>query len=120
MFCLVGITLACNDKTSNASNVNSKTTYVAKDPDVERGLQLVANSDCLSCHKISEPMTGPSYKAIANKYQDNSENISSLVKKIIIGGSGVWGQVMMTPHPQVSKQDAETMVKYIFSLKDTK
>jgi cytochrome c len=33
------------------------------------------------------------------------------------GGSGVWGQVPMTPHPNLSVADAEQMVKYILLLK---
>ncbi len=40
-----------------------------------------------------------------------------LAAKIIKGGSGVWGQVPMTPHPNLSVADAEQMVKYILLLK---
>jgi cytochrome c len=40
-----------------------------------------------------------------------------LAEKIIKGGKGNWGDVMMTPHANVSQEDAEAMVKYIFTLK---
>ena len=40
-----------------------------------------------------------------------------LAEKVIKGGSGVWGAVPMTPHPQISQEDAEAMVKYVLLLK---
>ena len=43
--------------------------------------------------------------------------VSHLAGKIITGGSGVWGPALMTPHPTVSKEDAEAMVRYILLLK---
>ena len=93
----------------NASAVN--------DPAYQEGLQLVVKSDCLTCHKIAEGSTGPSYEAIAAKYADNKENIDLLSGKIINGGVGIWGQVPMSAHPAVTKADAEKMVKYILLLK---
>ena len=44
-------------------------------------------------------------------------NRDMLVKKIIAGGSGVWGQVPMAAHPNLSKEDALAMVKYIMLIK---
>ncbi len=38
-------------------------------------------------------------------------NVSMLADKIINGGSGVWGQIPMTAHSDVSKADAEKMAK---------
>ena len=40
-----------------------------------------------------------------------------LAGKIIKGGSGNWGAIPMTPHPQLKQEDVEAMVKYIFLLK---
>jgi cytochrome c len=40
-----------------------------------------------------------------------------LASKIIKGGSGVWGAIPMTPHPQISEDDAKQMVKYVLLLK---
>jgi cytochrome c len=39
-----------------------------------------------------------------------------LADKIIAGGSGVWGQIPMSPHGDVSKADAEKMAMYVLSL----
>jgi len=40
-----------------------------------------------------------------------------LANKVIKGGSGNWGSVPMSPHPDLSMVDAREMIKYILSLK---
>ena len=77
----------------------------------------MGKSDCFTCHKVSEQATGPAYQAVAAKYQNNPEAVEALAEKVIKGGAGNWGNVPMTPHPQISKEDATVMVKYILSLK---
>jgi cytochrome c len=95
----------------------SATTDLSSNPDYSKGLALVAGSDCLTCHKTSEKNIGPAYKDVAAKYENNDANVKMLAEKIIKGGSGVWGAIPMTPHPQVSQADAEAMVKYVLLLK---
>ena len=90
---------------------------LSANPDYTKGLALVAGSDCLTCHKTSEKNIGPAYKDVAAKYENTEENIKMLASKVIKGGSGVWGAVPMTPHPQISQDDAEAMVKYVLLLK---
>lgn len=87
---------------------------VAKTPEQE-GKDLIEKASCLTCHKDEGKLVGPSYKEIADKYTE--EDIDKLADKIIEGGSGVWGNVMMTPHPGMDKENAKKMVKYILSLK---
>ncbi|ADY53719.1 cytochrome c class I [Pseudopedobacter saltans DSM 12145] len=89
----------------------------AQDTNEPLGKQLISKSDCKSCHTEKSKLIGPSYKDIAAKYPSNSKNISLLAGKVIKGGAGVWGQIPMTPHPQMSKKDAEEMVKYILTIK---
>ena len=80
------------------------------------GLMLIENSDCAACHNSETQTVGPSYRAIAERYIDQEGASAQLAQKIIDGGSGNWGQVPMTAHPDLSPEDAETMVAYIFSL----
>lgn len=87
-------------------------------PDYEKGLALIAASDCLTCHKVDEKLTGPAYREVANKYENTEANIKLLAEKIVKGGTGVWGEIPMTPHPAITPADAEQMVKYIFLLKN--
>lgn len=118
----VAILLACGGSDSgNKKETGKKETVVSdisQNPDYKAGLALVSKSDCLTCHKIDEKLTGPPYRDVANKYAGLPDTIvTHLAGKIIKGGNGVWGEVMMLPHPAISQADAETMVKYILLLK---
>ena len=125
-FILASITtvvVSCNDsgssseKSKDTTAATNTTTTAPEDPNVKKGLTLVAKSDCFTCHHVTQKTTGPSYTSVAEKYPKNQEVIDSLAKKIITGGSGNWGTVPMTPHPQITEPDAKIMVEYILSLK---
>lgn len=79
------------------------------------GVQIIESLDCSGCHAANEKMIGPSYREIAEKYSD--KDLELLASKIIEGGSGVWGSVPMSPHPQVSEDEAKKMVEYILRQK---
>ncbi|WP_439883257.1 c-type cytochrome [Pontibacter sp. MBLB2868] len=99
-------------------NEMTDTTAVAKveEGDYAQGKKLIAMSDCLSCHRENEKLVGPAYMDVAKKYEMNDKNIDYLAGKIISGGSGVWGQVPMTPHPDLSQEQAREMAEYVLSL----
>ena len=105
--------------TGTPSGASSQPTSndLSKNPDYQKGLELVAKSDCFTCHKISEKLIGPSYQDVAAKYENNDANIKLLAEKVVKGGQGVWGQVPMTAHPAINNADAEQMIKYILLLK---
>ncbi len=80
------------------------------------GKLLMADSDCKSCHQVDEKSAGPAYREVAQRYKKDPQAIELLSNKIINGGSGVWGDVAMAAHPQISKENAMLMVEYILSL----
>lgn len=84
---------------------------------ISEGKNLIEGADCLSCHKNDAKLLGPSYLDIAKKYENTPANNAMLAGKIINGGSGVWGNIPMTAHPGMSRENAEKMVAYILSLK---
>lgn len=88
---------------------------VIPNPTGDKGLQLIQETDCLTCHKVDSKLIGPSYQEVAAKYTDADLDI--LAQKIVDGGKGNWGDIPMTPHTGLSKEDAKLMVKYILSLK---
>ena len=126
-----------NESTANNENGNNAATGTATDTatsapataapatlgngvsqaDYDAGLALIAQSDCLTCHKVDEKLVGPAYKDVANKYKADSATVKMLADKVIHGGAGNWGQVAMTPHPNVPEGDAKKMVLYVLSLK---
>ncbi len=89
----------------------------AQQANFDKGKKLIETSDCLACHKVEDKLVGPSYKEVADKYEMNDKNVTYLAQKIVKGGSGVWGQIPMSPHPDLSEGDAKEMAKYILSLK---
>ena len=128
-----GMLIACNsgsDSAATGENTTDTGDVVAEepavaditaDPNYQKGLQVVAQSDCATCHDINKKLIGPAYNEVAQKYHPAADTtIDRLADKIINGGVGVWGQIPMTPHPQITKEDAVTAVKYILLLKDEK
>lgn len=54
------------------------------------------------------------------KYKGKKGALENLTKKVISGGGGVWGDVQMAAHPQLTVADASEMINYILSLSDDK
>ena len=84
------------------------------------GFNLISKSDCKSCHLSDKKSVGPSYLDIAAKYKNDAAAQERIASKIINGGGGVWGDHAMSAHPQITPQDAATMIKYIMSLGEKK
>ncbi|MBU1823167.1 MAG: c-type cytochrome, partial [Bacteroidetes bacterium] len=82
-----------------------------------KGIPLIENSDCLTCHETEEANVGPSFRQIATRYSKDKNTVAMLVGKIRDGGAGAWGDGMMTAHPDLAAKDVETIVDYIFTLK---
>lgn len=80
------------------------------------GKALTRGMDCKTCHKESEKSIGPNYIKMAERYKKDPNAVGYLEKKVIEGGSGVWGEVTMPSHPDVTRDEARQIVQYIQSL----
>jgi cytochrome c len=80
-------------------------------------MDLVMKKNCLACHQIDKRKYGPNFKEVAAKYADQKNATEVLAKKIRRGGTGVWGQDVMPPQPQVSAKEALALATYVLSLK---
>ena len=119
--CSIGF-FACNSG-GPASKTDSSATAVVPAAVDTKGLELIGASDCTTCHRLHKAAAGaaigPSYSEVAAKYSPAADTtVDRLVKKIISGGSGVWGAIPMTPHPALAQADVKEMVTYILSLKN--
>lgn len=137
-FALAGIVFfSCSKKEDNSSFVPSASSTTATPsapveanpapetaakPELKKegdmslpGYALINGADCLTCHKSDAKLIGPSYEEVAKKYSEKDVNM--LAEKIVKGGKGVWGEAAMTPHPNISNEDAKKMVEYILTLK---
>lgn len=78
---------------------------------------LAIKKNCAACHYVDKRKYGPSFQQIAAKYADQKNATDVLAKKIRRGGTGVWGEDVMPPQPQVSAADARALATYVLSLK---
>ena len=78
---------------------------------------MLRKHNCVACHANERKMVGPSYKDIAAKYSGDANAAEKLAKKIREGGAGVWGEMPMPPHPQLSDADALTLARYVLTIK---
>src|SRR5688572_23877018 len=83
---------------------------------INQGQALVNQSDCKTCHHATNKIIGPAHAEVAKKYEFTRANVTYLADKIINGGSGVWGEIPMTPHVDLPQADAEKMAMYVLSL----
>lgn len=79
--------------------------------------ELAKAKNCVACHAADKKLVGPSYRQIAAKYTNDRSALEKLTRKVREGGSGVWGQVPMPPNPQVSAEEAATLVRWALSQK---
>lgn len=97
----------------------SDIAHAAGDP---KEKSIMARSDCFTCHSVDHQVIGPAYKDVAKRYHGTKASaaiIATLAGKIIKGGNGNWnketGGAPMTAHPQMSKAQAEDMVKWVLA-----
>ncbi|MBS4096446.1 MAG: c-type cytochrome [Sulfuricella sp.] len=81
---------------------------------------LAQKSGCMACHQVAAKVVGPAYKDVAKKYAGDAKALDNLTKKVIAGGTGVWGQVPMPPkggNAATKDEDIKKIVAWVLSLK---
>jgi cytochrome c len=79
---------------------------------------LIAGTDCSGCHQRDVRAIGPSHAMLAGRYRPEPATLDALAAKVRTGGSGVWGDVAMPPHPTLPLQDIKTILRYMLSATD--
>lgn len=120
VFAIAGVISSCGGgekKEEKKDTTTEQKTEPAAETLSEKAMAIISKSDCATCHKIEEKVTGPAWKDVAKKYAGSDTAVDYLAKKIISGGGGVWGQVMMAPHPGLTMDEAKTLAEYVMALK---
>lgn len=81
---------------------------------IPEGKILMDVTDCKACHAINDKVNGPTYMQIAAKYDQDDRGY--LIDRIRKGGAGVWGETVMSAHPQLEIEEIGKIVDYILSL----
>jgi len=84
--------------------------------DLTIGKNMTQSLDCKTCHKENEKSIGPAFQLVAEKYKAEAGARDKLVRKIIGGGAGVWGEREMAAHPDLKIEDAQKIVDWVLSL----
>lgn len=108
---------ASDNKSAAPDAAAAPANDLSANPDYQKGVALISKSDCLTCHKTDTKNIGPAYKDVAAKYENTDANVALLASKILKGGTGVWGQIPMTPHAAMSEDDAKALAKYVLLLR---
>jgi cytochrome c551/c552 len=77
------------------------------------GLLDIISSGCVGCHEFRARAMGPSFAAIAQRYQDNQATSDTLARYIREGSTGVWGRASMPPHPELTEEQSHAIVRWI-------
>lgn len=84
----------------------------ANEPDAP-GFVLLQKSNCVNCHDFNAPKIGPSYAEITRRYPASKTNETALAKKVLDGSIGVWGNIPMPAHPELTVEQAQQIVSWI-------
>ena len=79
--------------------------------------QMIAKYGCTACHAVDHKVVGPAFNDIATKYHGDAGAEAHLREKVRDGGAGAWGDVPMSPNPQVPDADLQTLVKWVLARK---
>jgi len=75
---------------------------------------LARKLNCLTCHGIDNKVVGPGLREVGSKYAGRDDAADYLAKKILSGGSGVWGSIPMPPQ-SIPPADAKALAQWIAS-----
>jgi len=116
----LAVVMACGGKKEAATTEEYATPdnkpKASSASQITEGEALVKGSDCKTCHHPTNKIIGPSHTDVAKKYDFTEANVKLLANKIVQGGQGVWGQIPMTAHVDLTLVDAEKMARYVLSL----
>ena len=79
---------------------------------------IIKKARCIACHAVDKKLVGPAYRDVAAKYRGDTGALARLSAKVRNGGSGVWGEIPMPPHPvdKLSDADLKSAVEWVLSL----
>ena len=90
------------------------TAPAVADQDLEALLQ---EAGCVACHQVAQPMVGPSYESVAERYRDQDGAADDVFTRMREGSQGVWGEAPMPPvtEDMLSDEQMRTVIDWILS-----
>lgn len=86
--------------------------------DAAAATALAKKSGCFNCHAIDSEVLGPAWEEVGKKYAHVTGAQADLVGKVKNGSKAhIWGTNDMPAQKKLSDEDANTLVKFILTLK---
>lgn len=82
-------------------------------------LHSMMASNCMNCHAFTSNLIGPSFSDISNRYF-SSPNTAEIIKHVREGSKGIWGDIVMPTHHELSVEETGKMVKWILKFNERK
>lgn len=79
--------------------------------------ELAKAKACMGCHHVSDKRVGPPFKAVAARYAGVQGADAHLANKIVNGGKGVWGVVVMPANPRITAAEAKQLAAWVLRQK---
>jgi len=76
-------------------------------------LTVMRTSNCFNCHNFNGKSIGPSFYEISKRYPVTAANTDTLMKRIRMGSSEVWGKEKMPAHPELTREQIKATVNWI-------
>ncbi|AXF85143.1 Cytochrome c-552 [Ephemeroptericola cinctiostellae] len=96
-----------------ATAQNSPTTTSLPAP-----FALAQQKNCVVCHSISSKMVGPSWISVSERYRNDNNAVNTLTTRILNGGSGTFGAVVMPPQTaNLTPEEAKYLAQWVLTLK---
>lgn len=76
-------------------------------------ITIMRTSNCFNCHNFTGKSIGPSFYDISKRYPGGVANTDSLVKRIRMGSSEIWGKEKMPAHPELTAGAIKTTVNWV-------
>ena len=108
--CLIAVTVYAIGSPLNLENtkINEISSTQTSPSDLAKA------KNCFTCHLGG---IGPAFDKVGKKYANDKTAFAKLTVKVMKGSSGTWGVKQMPPNAHVNKAEAQTLVKWILSLK---
>lgn len=75
---------------------------------------MAMQKNCIACHNATGNMVGPAWHTIADKYKNDANAAERLTNKVLNGGTGSFGTVVMPPQStKLTPSEARYMVDWV-------
>lgn len=75
---------------------------------------LFLTRGCVSCHDLTNPLVGPSFARIAERYHDQPDAVTTMIDSLRSGSQGRWGTAAM-PVQRLPEAEADAMIRWILA-----